>query len=33
MKREEQKKQLGCVILLKYNVEMEDDNDEIGNMR
>jgi hypothetical protein len=28
MKLEVQKKQLGYVILLKYNVEMEDDNDE-----
>jgi hypothetical protein len=28
MKNEEKKKQLGYVILLKYNVEMEDDNDE-----
>jgi hypothetical protein len=28
MKSEVQKKQLGHVILLKYDVEMEDDNDE-----
>jgi hypothetical protein len=28
MKSLEEKKQLGYVILLKYNIEMEDDNDD-----